>query len=74
MYLINQKDRELTYVNNSYRNNVKKKLKDFVNYLKRVSADLEGPEKTSLLFDLWVMKGLIILKNARYHHGTLMNI
>jgi hypothetical protein len=42
-------------------------------YLKSVSADLDGPAKTNLLFVLCVRKGLIILLNVRYHHGTLMN-
>jgi hypothetical protein len=42
-------------------------------YLKRVSADLDGPANTNLLFVLCVRKGLIILLNVRYHHGTFMN-
>lgn len=41
--------------------------------LKRVSADFDGPANTNLLLVLWVIKGLIIVWNARYHHGTLIN-
>jgi len=45
----------------------------FFIYLKRVSADLEGPANTNLLFVLCVRNGLIILFTAKYHHGTLIN-
>jgi hypothetical protein len=43
-------------------------------YLKRVSADLEGPANTNLLLVLRVRKALIILEKARYHQGTLIKI
>lgn len=41
--------------------------------MNKVSDDLDGPAKTNLLLVLCVRKGLIILLNARYHHGTLIN-
>lgn len=57
-----------------WRRHIKKEKETEMIYLKRVSADLDGPANTNLLLVLCVKNGLIILEKARYHQGTLINI